>query len=140
MKITANISGMKLELISRGYVKNEFYTEEEFKEGLLIQLKHEWKSYWRVVQMLQDLWNEASFNSVRNENATEKKAAIFESENLVRDSFKLKLMEYLMEVAPEWMKDVSSVDFNQSSGVLDVWKYDKDGKRIDDKSYTIENW
>ena len=43
-------------------------------------------------------------------------------------------------VNPEWMHDVAKVAFNQSSGVLDIWKYDNEGKLIDETPYTIENW
>ena len=139
MELTANISGLNLNLASCEYVKNDSYTEDMFKESLLKQLKHEWKSYLEASHMLQDLYEEILMNYIR-EDIVEKTNSILESQNLVRDAFLLKLTGYLLAVAPEWMKGVASLDFNQSSGVFDIWKYDKDGKLIDEKPYTIENW
>ena len=42
MELIANIlDNTKVNVTAFPYEENEFYTEEEFKEGLLKQLKHE---------------------------------------------------------------------------------------------------
>ena len=137
MKITAIIDGSQFELFGEGYKNNEFYTEKEFKDSLLKQLKHYWESYNTGCKMLSDIF---VFITDNTPNVTEKKDEILKSENYVRNAFIIKLMEYLLHIEPSWMEGVSSLDFNQSSGVLDIWKYDKDGKLIDKNPYTIENW
>lgn len=137
MKITAIIDGSQFELFAEGYKKNEFYTEKEFKDSLLKQLKHYWESYNTACKMLSDIF---VFITDNTPNVTEKKAEILKSENYVRNAFIIKLMEYLLHIEPNWMEGVSCLDFNQSSGVLDIWKYDNEGKLIDENPYTIENW
>lgn len=135
MELTANIlDNAKVNVMAFPYKENEFYTEEEFKEGILKQLKHEWKSFHTACEMLRDLWNAVS------KEDTDARKSLYYAENLVGAAFEMKLMEYLMMVNQEWMQDVAKVVFNQSSGVLDIWKYDKDGKLIDENPYTIENW
>lgn len=134
MELTANILGnAKVNVTAFPYEENEFYTEEEFKEGMLKQLKHEWQSFNTACEMLRDLWN-GVYEGI---NA---RTSIYESETLVVAAFKMKVMEYLMSVSPEWMENVANVEINQSSGMLDIWKYDNEGKLIDEKPYTIENW
>ena len=83
--------------------------------------------------MLRDLWNAVS-------EGINARTSIYESEILVIAAFKMKVMEYLMMVNPEWMQNVANIEINQSSGVLDIWKYDNEGKLIDENPYTIENW
>ena len=135
MELTANIlDNAKVNVTAFPYEDNEFYTEEEFKEGILKQLKHEWQSFHTVCEMVRDLWNAVS------KEYTDARKSLYEAENLVGAAFEMKLMEYLMMVNPEWMQGVAKVAFNQSSGVLDIWKYDNEGKLIDEKPYTIENW
>lgn len=134
MELIANIlDNTKVNVTAFPYEENEFYTEEEFKEGLLKQLKHEWKSFHTVCEMLRDLWNAVS-------EGINARTSIYESEILVIAAFKMKVMEYLMMVNPEWMQNVANIEINQSSGVLDIWKYDNEGKLIDENPYTIENW
>ena len=134
MELIANIlDNTKVNVTAFPYEENEFYTEEEFKEGLLKQLKHEQKSFHTVCEMLRDLWNAVS-------EGINARTSIYESEILVIAAFKMKVMEYLMMVNPEWMQNVANIEINQSSGVLDIWKYDNEGKLIDENPYTIENW
>lgn len=134
MELTANILGnAKVNVTAFPYEENEFYTEEEFKEGMLKQLKHEWQSFNTACEMLRDLWNAVS-------EGINARTSIYESETLVVAAFKMKVMEYLMSVSPEWMENVANVEINQSSGMLDIWKYDNEGKLIDENPYTIENW
>ena len=135
MELTANIlDNAKVNVTAFPYEENEFYTEEEFKKGILKQLKHEWQSFHTACEMLRDLWNAVS------KEDTDARKSVYVAENLVGAAFEMKLMEYLMIVDPEWMQDVAKVVFNQSSGVLDIWKYDNKGKLIDTNPYTIENW
>ena len=134
MELTANIlDNAKVNVTAFPYEKNEFYTEEEFKEGMLKQLKHEWQSFNTTCEMLRDLWNAVS-------EGIDARTSIYESETLVVAAFKMKVMEYLMSVSPEWMENIANVEINQSSGMLDIWKYDNEGKLIDENPYTIENW
>lgn len=130
--INVTVRGINYHIFSDDYVPNKNTTESEHFESLLKYLKHGWEVYCDGCRMLTRMYSSANGAISLGESIRTQEA--------LRDAFTLRLMRYILTINPKWMEGVAYVDFSQSNGVLDVWKYDRFGNLLSEDPFTIINW
>lgn len=131
------------------YIKGQKYkvvagmTVEE-RRGALEKLVRCWNTYNAATTFLtgtMDMHEAANPKTqLRSVSTEEVPAEIARSINLLRASFILKLTEYMLMIAPEWMEyGVGFLDFDPPMmQEMKVWKYDKFGNLLSDEPYLLK--
>lgn len=144
-EMTAYIKGQKYKVVAIMADKNSgLVSAEEWNDTSRENLVRCWNTYNSATMFLtgmMDMHEAANPKTQLRSVATEEiPAEIARAINLLRTSFVLNLMEYILMIAPEWMEQgVGFLDFDPPvMWEMKVWKYDKFGNLLSDEPYLLK--
>lgn len=144
-EMTAYIKGQKYKVVAIMADKNSgLVSAEEWNDTSRENLVRCWNTYNAATTFLtgmMDMHEAANPKTQLRSVATEEiPAEIARAINLLRTSFVLNLMEYMLMIAPEWMEQgVGFLDFDPPvMWEMKVWKYDKFGNLLSDEPYLLK--
>lgn len=144
-EMTAYIKGQKYKVVAIMADKNsDFVSAEEWNDTSRENLVRCWNTYNAATTFLtgmMDMHEAANPKTQIRSIATEEiPAEIARAINLLRTSFVLNMMEYMLMIAPEWMEQgVGFLDFDPPvMWEMKVWKYDKFGNLLSDEPYLLK--